>query len=88
MNKTKSTIGWFISVVVGISAAILPLLWAYSLWAWIIAQVPMTSEWAGLIKIGITLGMIFFGGAATVAISLSFGVLAGVAVAFIIGLVR
>jgi hypothetical protein len=50
--------------------------------------VPVASEWAGLIKIGITLGMIFFGGGAVVVIAFLCGLLATTVVGFITGLIR
>jgi len=88
MKDIKSALALFITVVAGITGAILPLFWAYQLWAWIISQVPVSSEWAGLIKIGITLGMIFFGGGAVVVIAFLCGLLATTAVGFITGLIR
>jgi hypothetical protein len=88
MKNTKSALALFITVVAGLAGAILPLYGAYQLWGWIISQVPVASEWAGLIKIGITLGMIFFGGGATVVIAFLCGLLATAAVGFITGLIR
>jgi hypothetical protein len=88
MNDIKSALALFITVFAGITGAILPLFWAYQLWTWIISQVPVASEWAGLIKIGITLGMIFFGGGAVVVIAFLCGSLAATVVGFITGLIR
>jgi len=88
MKDIKSALALFITIVAGITGAILPLFWAYQLWAWIISQVPVASEWAGLIKIAITLFMIFFGGGATVVIAFLCGLLATTAVGFITGLIR
>jgi hypothetical protein len=78
----------FITVVAGLAGAILPLYGAYQLWVWIISQVPIASESAGLIKIVITLGMIFFGGGAVVVIAFLCGLLATTVVGFITGLIR
>jgi hypothetical protein len=88
MKNTKSALALFITVVAGLAGAILPLYGAYQLWGWIISQVPVASEWAGLIKIVITLGMIFFGGGAVVVIAFLCGLLATTVVGFITGLIR
>jgi hypothetical protein len=88
MKDTKSVFALFITVIAGIAGTILPLYVAYQLWAWIINQVPVASEWAGLIKIGITLGMIFVGGGATVVIAFLCGLLATAIVGFVTGLIR
>lgn len=88
MKDIKSALALFITIIAGISAVILPLYGAYQLWAWIISQVPVASEWAGLIKIAITLGMILFGSTVTLAIAFLFGFLATTVVGFITGLFR
>lgn len=88
MKDIKSVFALFITIVAGLAGAILPLFWAYQLWAWIISQVPVANEWAGLIKIAITLGMIFFGSTVTLAIAFLFGFLAAAVVGFITGLIR
>ena len=88
MKNIKSALALFITIVVGLTGAILPLFWAYQLWAWVISQVPVANEWAGLIKIAITLFMIFVGGGATVVIAFLCGLLATAAVGFITGLIR
>ena len=88
MKNTKSALALFITVVAGLAGAILPLYGAYQLWGWIISQVPVASEWAGLIKIVITLGMISFGGGAVVVIAFLCGLLATTVVGFITGLIR
>lgn len=88
MKNIKFVFALFITIVAGLTGAILPLFWAYQLWAWIISQVPVANEWAGLIKIAITLFMIFFGGGATVVIAFLCGLLATAAVGFITGLIR
>lgn len=88
MKDIKSVFALFITIVAGLTGAILPLFWAYHLWAWIISQVPVANEWAGLIKIAITLGMIFFGSTVTLAIAFLFGFLAAAVVGFITGLIR
>jgi hypothetical protein len=88
MKDIKSALALFITIVVGLTGAILPLFWAYQLWAWVISQVPVANEWAGLIKIAITLFMIFVGGGATVVIAFLCGLLATAAVGFITGLIR
>jgi|LakMenEpi03Aug12_release.lakeMendotaPanAssembly.Ray.scaffolds.fasta_scaffold3502755_1 hypothetical protein len=88
MKNTKSALALFITVVAGLAGAILPLYGAYQLWVWIISQVPIASESAGLIKIVITLGMIFFGGGAVVVIAFLCGLLATTVVGFITGLIR
>ena len=88
MKDIKSVFALFITIVAGLTGAILPLFWAYQLWAWIISQVPVANEWAGLIKIAITLFMIFVGGGATVVIAFLCGLLATAAVGFITGLIR
>lgn len=88
MKDIKSTLALFITIVAGLAGAILPLYGAYQLWIWIISQVPVASEWAGLTKVGITLGMILFGSTVTVAIAFLCGLLATVVVGFITGLFR
>ena len=88
MKDTKSVFALFITVIAGLAGAILPLFWAYQLWDWTISQVPVTNEWAGLIKIGVTLVMILVGGSTTVAIAILFGFLAAAAVGFVTGLIR
>jgi hypothetical protein len=88
MKDIKSVLSIFVTAIVGIAGAILPLFWAYQLWAWTMSQVPVASEWAGLIKIGISLGMIFFGGGAVVVIAFLCGLLATTVVGFITGLIR
>ena len=88
MKDIKSALALFITIITGISAVILPLYGAYQLWAWIISQVPVANEWAGLIKIAITLFMILFGSTLTLAIAFLFGFLATAVVGFITGLFR
>ena len=88
MKDIKSALALFITIVAGLAAVILPLYGAYQLWAWIISQVPVANEWAGLIKIAITFGMIFFGSTVTLVISFLFGFLATAVVGFITGLFR
>lgn len=66
-NNTKVGIALFFGVLSGLA----PLALAISLWSWAISQVPQANEWAGLIKVVITLGMIFFGGAATIGIGVA-----------------
>lgn len=86
MKLPKTALSLFATVTAGLAGAILPLFWAYQLWDWTISQVPVTNEWAGLIKIGVTLVMILVGGSTTVAIALLFGFLAAAVVGFITGL--
>jgi hypothetical protein len=88
MKDTKSNLALFVTLIFGAVGAVLPLYGAYQLWAWVIAQVPAASEWASLIKIGITLGMIFFGGITTIAISFLCGLVATMISGFITGLIR
>lgn len=60
-----------ISVIfAGAVAAAIPFVGFYSLWSWCMEQVPLVSEWAGLIKIGITLVMLAVGGGATVMLAI------------------
>ena len=61
-------------VLVGAFAATVPFYAFYSIWSWAMTQVPMTSEWAGLIKVGVTCLMILVGGGITVTIAV-FGAL-------------
>ena len=86
MKKPITVLSVFASVTAGIVGAIVPIYYAYQLWAWVISQVPVTNEWAGLIKIGVTLVMILVGGGTTVAIAILLGLFAAVAVGFITGL--
>ena len=67
----------------GVAAAI-PFTGFYYLWSWCMTQVLLTSEWAGLVKIGITLVMVLVGGGATVGLAIFGGILAAsVAVAIL-----
>lgn len=61
----------------GTIGAALPLTGFYLFWSWCIAQVPFGFVWTGLVKIGITVGLIFVGGGATVACAILGGLLAG-----------
>jgi hypothetical protein len=88
MKNIKSAVAFFITIVAGISGAIFPFYGAYQIWGWIINQVPVASEWAGLIKVGITLAMILFGSTVTLAIAVLCGVFAMAVVGFITGLFR
>ena len=88
MKDTKSNLALFVTLIAGAVGTVIPLYGAYHLWAWIISQVPVANEWAGLIKIAITLFMIFVGGGATVVIAFLCGLLATAAVGFITGLIR
>jgi len=88
MKDTKSNLALFVTLIAGAVGTVIPLYGAYQLWAWIIAQVPVANEWAGLIKIGITIGMIFLGGWATIVIAFFCGLLATMISGFITGLIR
>lgn len=57
----------------GVAAAI-PVTAFYYLWAWCMEQVPLASEWAGLIKIGVTLVMLVMGGGVTVWLAIFGGI--------------
>ena len=55
--------------------AVLPLLGFYFAWSWAIDQVPVANEWAGLIKVGISLIMVIVGGGATIGMAIIGGTL-------------
>lgn len=62
----KNVIKPILIVLAGCVAAAIPFTGFYYLWSWCMEQVPLVSEWAGLIKIGITLAMVLVGEGATV----------------------
>lgn len=80
----KDLIKLALIVVAGAFAAALPFYGFYSAWSWAMSQVPMTSEWAGLIKVGVTLLMVLVGGGATVTIAFFGGLLSAKMVAAIV----
>ena len=88
MKDLKTAFSMFVTVIAGIVGGIIPIFYAYQLWVWAMEQIPVSNEWAGLIKVGVTLGMIFFGGGATVVIAFLFGLAAATATGFITGLLR
>lgn len=53
----------------GVAAAI-PFTGFYYLWSWCMSQVPLASEWSGLVKIGVTLILVLVGGGATVGLAI------------------
>jgi hypothetical protein len=71
-------------IVGGIIGAGVPLTVAYHVWSWTMAQVPLTSEWAGLIKVGVSFLMFALGGGVTIACAFLLSVfLAGLVVAMV-----
>lgn len=60
----------------GIGAAI-PITGFYLLWSWAMMQIGSTLAYAGLIKVGVTIGLIAVGGSATIGLAILAGVLAG-----------
>ena len=60
-------------IVAGLFSAFVPFYALYSLWGWLISQVPLTSEWAGLTKVGITLVLLLIGGGTTIGLAFLFG---------------
>lgn len=61
--------------VSGATVGAVPLVGSYWLWAWCLAQVPAAWEWAGIIKVAITLGMIATGGWWVVCLAVAGGVI-------------
>ena len=53
MNAAK----YIIAIVVSIAAGLTPAYGAFLAWSWTMDQVPNSNEWAGLIKVGVTLLM-------------------------------
>ena len=67
----------FISIIAsGLVGFFAPLYCFYSLWAWPVAQIPAAHEYAGMIKVGITIALLAVGGSATVAIAFLLGLAA------------
>ena len=63
-----------VTIAASFTAGMLPLWGSYLFWAWCMAQVPATIAMAGLIKVGITIGLIFICGSAVIGISALLGV--------------
>ncbi len=42
----------------------------YSLWSWCMSQVSLTSEWAGVVKVIVTLFLLAIGGGATIVLAI------------------
>lgn len=73
-------------LVVGLIGGAIPFAFFYLLWSWCLAQVPASLAYAGLIKVGITLGMVLLGGGSTVALAILGGFLGAALVAALIDL--
>ena len=58
-----------VTIAASFTAGMLPLWGSYLFWAWCMAQVPTTIAMAGLIKVGITIGLVFICGSAVIGIS-------------------
>lgn len=72
-NKLK----WLAVALGGIVGGGLPLTVAFLAWSWVMDQVPRSSEWAGLIKIGISFLMLVCGGWITVLCAFALGGMLG-----------
>lgn len=69
-------------VIAGAVAAGIPITCFYFAWSWCMDQVPMANEWAGLIKIGLSLIIFAVGGATAIGLAiLCGGVIAAVVAA-------
>lgn len=66
-----------ITAIVALVLACLPISTFYFVWSWAVDQVPQANEWAGLMKVGLTLLMIAVGGPITVGLTIMFVALGG-----------
>ncbi len=73
----KDTLKLLLVIFCGGTGAALPITGFYLIWHWIMAQVPINMAYAGLIKIGLTIGCLAIGGSATVVLAILGGLLAG-----------
>lgn len=79
----KSPIKSFTTIVAAALGALIPIYFAYQLWAYLISLVP-ASEWAALAKVAITVAVVFLGGGLTIWLAVIIGALvAGVVAAFL-----
>lgn len=73
-----------ISGIVVLVLGAIPVTAFYFVWSWCMGQVQAANEWAGLIKVGITLVMLAVGGGVTFGLTLLFaGVGAAIAAAIL-----
>lgn len=61
----KEVIKLVIAVLAALIGAALPIIASYNFWDWSMAQVP-PGEWAGMMKLGVTLLLLVMGGGFTV----------------------
>ncbi len=66
----KDTTKLIVTILSGAVTAAIPATLLYLLWSWCMAQIPATFAYAGIAKIALTLGVVFVGGGATIAITI------------------
>jgi hypothetical protein len=66
---SKSNLKATLAIVFCVIMAAVPATAFYLLWSWAMSQVAATLAYAGLIKVGITLVMVLFGGGFTIGLS-------------------
>lgn len=72
----KDVIKFIITVTGGAIGALIPIICAYKFWAWSMSMITIASEWAGVIKLAVTIGLLIIGGSVTIACSVLLGLLA------------
>ncbi len=73
----KDTIKILLILLCGGLGAALPITGFYLFWSWCMAQIGTTIAYAGLIKVGVTIGCLAVGGGATIGLAMLGGILAG-----------
>lgn len=82
----KENIKLTASLIGGAIGAAIPVYAAYSFWSWSMSQVPAAYEWAGPIKVALTLMMIPVCGGLTFLFAFLAGIAAAGVVAWLTGL--
>jgi hypothetical protein len=73
----KDTIKLILILLCGGGAAAIPFVGFYLFWNWAMGQIGTTLAYAGLIKVGVTLGCLLVGGSATIALAVLGAAVAG-----------
>ena len=74
---SKDTLKLLLVLLCGTLGAAVPVTLFYLLWSWAMTTIGTTLAYAGLIKVGITIALLAFGGGATVGCAILGGMLAG-----------
>lgn len=73
----KDTLKLVLVLLCGGLGAAVPITGFYLFWSWMMAQIGTTLAYAGLIKVGVTLGCVLVGGWATIALAVLGAAVAG-----------